>query len=102
MTLSEASALPGWPYLVAAVFAYFAYTRASLLPDDDDEDYISEKYTQERNGRKSRSTEKGGSIFEMARVRSQQEGSGSEEYIGLLSEIEEDSDEAETNLKHIT
>jgi MFS family permease len=42
MTLSEHSALPGWPYLLAAVLAYLAYQAADALPDRDDDDYIHE------------------------------------------------------------
>ena len=42
MTLSEHSLLPGWPYLLAAVLAYFAYKSADLLPDPEDDDYIHE------------------------------------------------------------
>lgn len=44
MTLSEKSYLPGWPYLVASIFALIAYNRSVKLPDDEDEEYISEKY----------------------------------------------------------
>lgn len=42
MTLSEHSMLPGWPYLLAAVLAYFAYKSADDLPDPEDDDYIHE------------------------------------------------------------
>jgi hypothetical protein len=40
MTLSERSALPGWPYLVAALIVYMAYHYSQYLPDDDD--YVHE------------------------------------------------------------
>lgn len=42
MTLSEHSWLPGWPYLLAAVLAYFAYKSADNLPDPEEDDYIHE------------------------------------------------------------
>ena len=42
MTLSEHSLLPGWPYLLAAVLAWFAYKAADKLPDPEDDDYIHE------------------------------------------------------------
>ncbi|CAB9499090.1 Hippocampus abundant transcript-like protein 1 [Seminavis robusta] len=42
MTLSEHSMLPGWPYLLAAVLAYFAYLSADNLPDPEDDEYIHE------------------------------------------------------------
>jgi hypothetical protein len=43
MTLSEHSALPGWPYLVAALIVYMAYYYSQYLPDDDsDDDYVHE------------------------------------------------------------
>jgi hypothetical protein len=41
MTLSEHSALPGWPYLVAALIVYMAYYHSQYLPDDSD-DYVHE------------------------------------------------------------
>jgi len=99
MTLSESSALPGWPYLIAAVVAYMAYFRASLLPDDDDEDYISEKYNRKWIGQK-RNSSRTGSVFEMASILTQPERApGDEEYIGLLSEVEEESDERDITEK---
>ena len=57
MTISEKSSLPGWPYLVAAIFAVLAYRRVKLLPDQDDDDdmegwYINEKYSGARSKRR--------------------------------------------------
>lgn len=49
MTISEKSPLPGWPYLIASIFALVAYNRSALLPDEDDEEYISEKYMRNKN-----------------------------------------------------
>jgi len=68
MSFSERSALPGWPYLVAAIFSYIAYKRSRFLPDENDEEYISEKYNKN-------------------------EEESEEEYAGLLSEIDEISEE---------
>lgn len=42
MTLSEQSALPGWPYLLAAVIVFFAYQLSEQLPDVQDDEYIHE------------------------------------------------------------
>lgn len=57
MTISGRSALPGWPYLVAAVLTAVAYQRSRLLPDEDDEQYISESYmARRRNGKERIST----------------------------------------------
>jgi DHA1 family tetracycline resistance protein-like MFS transporter len=43
MTLSEGSALPGWPYLLAALLVWAAYKVSEHLPDAEDDDYIHEK-----------------------------------------------------------
>ena len=51
MTISEKSSLPGWPYLIASVFALVAYNRSAKLPDENDEEYISEKYMHQNNGK---------------------------------------------------
>jgi hypothetical protein len=56
MTVSEHSALPGWPYFLAAVFAIAAYQRGGLLPDEDDEDYLSERYVQPGGMKKGNAT----------------------------------------------
>lgn len=42
MTISEHSALPGWPYLLAALIVYVAYYYAQFLPDSNDEEYVHE------------------------------------------------------------
>lgn len=44
MTFSEKSPLPGWPYIAASLLAAAAYNFTDLLPDENDEDYLSEKY----------------------------------------------------------
>lgn len=43
MTLSEKSMLPGWPYLIAALFSLAAFRETDQLPKDDE--YLSEKYS---------------------------------------------------------
>ncbi len=53
MTISEKSALPGWPYLLASLFALVAYKRSANLPDENDEEYISEKYIHRNNNGKA-------------------------------------------------
>ena len=42
MTISEKSALPGWPYLLAAVLVAAAYKESCSLPDPEDDNYIHE------------------------------------------------------------
>mmetsp|Transcript_4191 Transcript_4191/g.5386 ORF Transcript_4191/g.5386 Transcript_4191/m.5386 type:complete len:281 (+) Transcript_4191:415-1257(+) len=39
MTLSEGGIMPGWPYFLAAVLAYFAFDISRQLPDEGDEAY---------------------------------------------------------------
>jgi hypothetical protein len=119
MTMSEKSSLPGWPYLIAAFVAYMAYSRAHLLPDENEEDYISEKYTSKWIGQRLASLNRGGSVFELvgnfARrlekdddklhssvsgiINQQKRTAEDEEYLGLLSEVEEESDYDEGNNK---
>lgn len=43
MTLSEKSMLPGWPYLIAALFSLAAFRETDQLPKEDE--YLSEKYS---------------------------------------------------------
>lgn len=50
MTLSEGSALPGWPYLIAAAFAYASFQTSGNLPDiqQEEDDFIHELQGKER------------------------------------------------------
>jgi len=48
MTLSEGSALPGWPYLLAAVIVYIAFQYSGLLPDVQNDEYIHELERKKR------------------------------------------------------
>ncbi|GFH60544.1 hypothetical protein CTEN210_17020 [Chaetoceros tenuissimus] len=80
MTFSEKSMLPGWPYLIASSFAVAAYKRGASLPDENDEEYLSERYMKKPKEKKSISA-----LSEIELERSMQEN----EYIGLLSEIDE-------------
>jgi DHA1 family tetracycline resistance protein-like MFS transporter len=87
MTLSERSALPGWPYLLASVLAVVAYKAADELPDDDDEeDYIHEL-------ERKRLPEQGILMRTFAKRRADEE---EEEYEGLLSEIDEETEGEDT------
>lgn len=45
MRFSEKSMLPGWSYLIASIFAFIVYHRSECLPDEDDKEYLSERYT---------------------------------------------------------
>ena len=53
LTVSEKSALPGWPYLLAAVLVYAAYESAQHLPDMQKDEYIHEL---ERKKKRSEAT----------------------------------------------
>ena len=46
LLINEFTLLQGWPYMLAAIFAVFAYKVSDSLPDEcsDDDRYISEKY----------------------------------------------------------
>ena len=110
MTLSERSPLPGWPYFIAALLAYMAFKRASNLPDENEDDYISEKYTGKIIGGRLIPVNRKGNIFEMVSSLARRlekdadcHESGihriftepdraieDDEYIGLLSEVEEE------------
>jgi len=112
MSVSETSALPGFPYLIAALFALMAYREAARLPDEHDEDYISERYKLRRH-REGGSSEKGswfGNLAILARRLesdsrpthvpgnlaltrlNDEERLESEEYICLLSDVDEGSE----------
>lgn len=54
MTISENTLLPGWPYLVAAVFSFLAYQMSHLLPEEGDESYEMDKLVE--MGRKGEET----------------------------------------------
>ena len=112
MTFSEHSVLPGWPYFLAALFAVAAYRRSARLPDEDDEDYLSERYLRSTNsdencGRDSLQNKEQGDFFSrLVRkiipppTRAGKSGGGDSalseielkrsfgEYAGLLSEVE--------------
>jgi MFS transporter, DHA1 family, tetracycline resistance protein len=84
MTFSEKSPLPGWPYILASMLVVAAYKRTSSLPDENDEDYLSEKYEQWPWSKRGKSA-----LSEIAMT-----DKSDNELTGLLSEIEEvDEDE---------
>jgi DHA1 family tetracycline resistance protein-like MFS transporter len=89
MTLSERSALPGWPYLLASVLAVVAYKATDEIPDDDDDD--EEEYIHELE--RKRLPEQGILMRTFAKRRTDEE---EEEYEGLLSEIDEETEEEDT------
>lgn len=85
MTISEKSALPGWPYLIAAVFVAAAYVETNKLPDIEEDDYIHElerKYN---------------SVRDRVGHHEQQE----EEIEGLLSEIDDDDSDTEDDAYYV-
>jgi DHA1 family tetracycline resistance protein-like MFS transporter len=100
MTLSEKSALPGWPYLLAAVIVYIAYGYSSQLPDVEKDEYVHEL---ERKKQRSEATLMLDS-FASKQTKSRRfdlDADECEEYLGLLesdssnilSEIDEDEDD---------
>lgn len=99
--------LPGWPYLLASVFALAAYKRASNLPDgdDDDDDYISERY-YDRDGESLNSPSLLENLSKIVSGKSKKapfsalseievlNSKYDDDYLGLLSEVDEiDEDE---------
>lgn len=96
------TALPGWPYLLASLFALLAYKRASNLPDDDDDDddYISERY-YDRDGESLKSSSLMESLSKIVSGKSKNapfsalseievhNSKSDDEYLGLLSEVDE-------------
>jgi MFS transporter, DHA1 family, tetracycline resistance protein len=95
MTLSENSALPGWPYLVASLLVFAAYQLADGLPDDHSDDYIHElefKKTTLKRSNLFQSTP----TFPAPPTRG---GHAEEEYQALLSEIDEEDDSEEDGVR---
>jgi DHA1 family tetracycline resistance protein-like MFS transporter len=92
MTFSEKTALPGWPYLLASLFAMAAYKRGARLPDEEDEEYLSERFMRPRNVKGT------SELSELELERSSREDN---EHVGLLSalEIEEQDVVSELRLK---
>lgn len=109
MTFSEKSALPGWPYLLASLLSILAYRQSKLLPDEDDEQYISERYYGGRrrggiggisalnniinspiNTKKNQNKNARNSAVEMSGSGGRGgKGDEEEEYFSLLSDIDE-------------
>ncbi len=98
--------------MVASLFAIAAFKRGARLPDDEDEDYISEKYYQSNTQVNSSSPphdEKDNLMMQFmkkivlstvdekpksSQIEMEDSSSLRDEYVGLLSEVEE-VDEAE-------
>jgi len=87
MTISEDSALPGWPYLIAAILVAAAYKETQLLPDIEEDDYIHEL---------DRKKESSGIFMRMLQVpRRPNYVDEEEELEGLLSEVDESWDDGD-------
>lgn len=120
MTFSEKMSLPGWPYFLASFFAIAAYRRGASLPDENDEDYLSERFAlpkgrnwsvgqrvQPIGGRSS--TEISSYFYKLMKNRNEsvperreielEQSSLNDEYIGLLSEFEPLDESQDTNKK---
>jgi DHA1 family tetracycline resistance protein-like MFS transporter len=90
MTISEGSALPGWPYLLAGLLVLAAYRAANDLPDtQDDDDYIHELEYKHNHQNKDQ-----GGMFSFATPKKHKH-EDEDEYQGLLSEIDEESEDEE-------
>lgn len=92
MTLSETSALPGWPYLLAAALVVAAYQATTQLPDSANED-THDEYIHELELKASRGLQhtKGAVFGGMLSFQNSSEHEDDSEYEGLLSEIDEGS-----------
>lgn len=94
MTVSEKSALPGWPYLIACIFAYAAFQQSQYLPDiqSDDDEFVHEL-------QKKRSNKDKGTLFverwmQRSDGRRQRADDGEEEeYRSLLAGGDSDEEE---------
>jgi hypothetical protein len=96
MTLSENSALPGWPYLVASLLVLAAYQLADGFPDDHtDDDYIHELEFKKTTLKRSNLFPSTPS-FPATPTRA---GHAEEEYQALLSEIDEEDDSEEDGVR---
>jgi len=95
MTVSERSALPGWPYLIACIFSYAAFRQSQYLPDiqSDDDEFVHEL-------QKKRSNKDKGTLF-VERWMQRSGGNGrrgageeeeEEEYKSLLAGGDSDED----------
>jgi DHA1 family tetracycline resistance protein-like MFS transporter len=113
MTFSEKTSLPGWPYFLASLFAIAAYRRSAQLPDENDEEYLSERYVVMPKSRKMITGKGTGRMVESKRSSSiissfmdnlwksrkesvsqlseieLEQSSLNDEYAGLLSEVEQ-------------
>ena len=101
MTISEKSALPGWPYLLAAVLVAAAYVETNKLPDIEEDDYIHELERKKRrqNGSLRMSTFFNSSSDSHKRSNDAADD-GEEELEGLLSEIEDNDDDQDNDTAH--
>jgi MFS transporter, DHA1 family, tetracycline resistance protein len=92
MTISEKSALPGWPYLLAAILVVAAYQEAGKLPDIDDDDFLHEL------SRKNRKRATGSFLmrtFAPSSEKTAKKSRQDDELDGLLSEVDESWEEEE-------
>jgi len=90
MTVSERSALPGWPYLIAGIFAYAAFHQSQYLPDiqNDNDEFVHELQRKRfKEGEEYRGLLDGNS--------DEEDGDDEEDANYYLSEIEESASELE-------
>jgi len=94
MTLSERSALPGWPYLIAGMLALVAYRSSAALPDETSDENLMGKsgYLAEKYRRRRPDWGKAGATGDTARE------DGEDELVGLLSDVDESYDDQDVDV----
>ena len=94
MTISENSALPGWPYLLAAVLVAAAFKEAEVLPDIEEDEYVHEL---DRKKNRGSSEQQGIFMRTFAPSSTRKSGDDEEELLGLLSEVDESWEDGEND-----
>ena len=96
MTISEKSALPGWPYLLAAALVAAAYIETNKLPDIEEDDYVHELDRKKRR-QNTRSNLRMSTFFtgdkDSRSTTKDAYDDDEDELEGLLSEIEDHDDD---------
>lgn len=106
MTISEKSALPGWPYLLAAALVAAAYIETNKLPDIEEDDYVHELDRKKRRQKKTSdltmSTFFAGNKNSRSMASDACDDDEEEELEGLLSEIEDHDDDSDNYKDDLT
>ena len=94
MTVSERSVLPGWPYIIAGIFAYSAFQLSRYLPDiqSDNDEFIHE--LQRKRSNRDRGTQ---FVERWMQEASKDRHEEDEEFRSLLSATASDDDHEDLN-----